>query len=98
MTRSVTLRLSASPLARYSCLTPHSAARVTTSESFTFGPFRLDQRAARPTRGGEIVALRPKTWAVLLHLVERAGALVTRDELLDAIGRDVAVTPSARPP
>jgi len=45
-------------------------------------------------RGSEIVALRPKTWSVLLHLVERAGALVTRDELLDAIWTDVAVTPS----
>ena len=37
--------------------------------------------------------MRPKTWAVLLYLVERPGALVTKEELLDAVWRDVAVTP-----
>ncbi len=37
--------------------------------------------------------MRPKTWAVLLYLVERPGVLVTREELLDAVWPDVAVTP-----
>src|SRR5262249_34514951 len=36
--------------------------------------------------------LRPKTFAVLLHLAERPGELVTKQELLDAIWPDVAVT------
>jgi len=67
---------------------------VNPPEAITFGPFRLDFPAGHLTRGSEIVALRPKTWSVLLYLVERAGALVTRDELLDAIWADVAVTPS----
>ena len=44
----------------------------------------------------EIVALRPKTWWVLRYLAERAGAQVSRDELLDAIWADVAVTPARR--
>ncbi|HSP96429.1 MAG TPA: AAA family ATPase [Candidatus Dormibacteraeota bacterium] len=37
--------------------------------------------------------LRPKTWAVLLYLAQRPGALVSRDEILDAVWPDVAVTP-----
>ena len=80
---------------------PSSSARVdqrkslvNTPAAIAFGPFQLDKRAGQLMRGSESVALRPKTWSVLLHLVERAGALVTRDELLDAIWGDVAVTPS----
>lgn len=58
-----------------------------------FSPFHLDLRAGRLTRGGAAIALRPKTWAVLVHLAERPGALVSRDELLDAVWPGVAVTP-----
>jgi predicted ATPase len=36
--------------------------------------------------------LRPKTFAVLRHLAQRPGALVTKDELLDAVWADTAVT------
>src|SRR5215470_7008986 len=62
-------------------------------ESPAFGPFRLDLRAGQLTRDGRPILLRPKTWAVLVYLVERPGVLVSRDELLDSIWRDVAVTP-----
>ncbi|MBX3028310.1 AAA family ATPase [bacterium] len=58
-----------------------------------FGAFRLDLRAGLLYRGAQPLPLRPKTWAVLLHLARRPGALVTRDELLDAVWPDVAVTP-----
>lgn len=44
-------------------------------------------------RAGAPVPLRPKTWAVLLHLAERPGVLVSRDDLLDAIWPEIAVTP-----
>lgn len=63
------------------------------ARSTHFGPFTLDRSAARLWRGREAIALRPKTWAVLVHLVERPGVLVSGDELLDAIWTDVAVTP-----
>jgi DNA-binding winged helix-turn-helix (wHTH) protein len=62
-------------------------------EDIVFSSFRLDRRGGRLLHGGENVALRPKTWAVLLYLAERPGALVTKEELLDAVWPDVAVTP-----
>ena len=59
---------------------------------FLFGSFRLDPADRRLCRGDDDVALRPKTLAVLLHLVERAGRLVTKDELLDAVWPDTEVS------
>ncbi len=56
-----------------------------------FGPFRLDPENADLSRGGEPVALRPKTYSVLLYLAERPGRLVTKDELLDAVWPDIEV-------
>ncbi|MEO8604255.1 MAG: winged helix-turn-helix domain-containing protein [bacterium] len=58
-----------------------------------FASFTLDRRAGRLLRDGATVAQRPKTWAVLLYLAQRPGALVSRDELFDAVWPDVAVTP-----
>ncbi|MEW6272375.1 MAG: winged helix-turn-helix domain-containing protein, partial [Thermodesulfobacteriota bacterium] len=55
------------------------------------GPFRIDLADERLWRGSDAIALRPKTWAVLRHLVERAGRLVTKQELLDAVWSGVAV-------
>jgi pimeloyl-ACP methyl ester carboxylesterase/DNA-binding winged helix-turn-helix (wHTH) protein len=55
---------------------------------YKFGPFSLDLVNQRlETIDGE-VALRPKVFAVLAHLVDRAGNLVTRGELLGAIWPD----------
>ena len=61
--------------------------------SIDFLDFRIDRRGGRLARAGETIALRPKTWAVLLYLAERPGMLVTREDLLDAVWPDVAVTP-----
>ena len=58
---------------------------------FLFGSFRLDPAERRLFRGDDEVPLRPKTFAVLRHLLERAGRLVSKDELLDAVWRDTAV-------
>jgi len=63
------------------------------ARAIVFPPFRLDLRAGELTRAGTPIPLRPKTWAVLVHLAERPGLLVTRDELFDAVWPDVAVTP-----
>ena len=38
--------------------------------------------------------MRPKTWSVLHYLAERPAYSITKDELLDAVWRDVAVTES----
>lgn len=60
----------------------------------SFGPFRLDGAGGRLLRGGKLVALRFKTFAVLEYLARRPGRLVGKDELFDALWPDVVVTPS----
>src|SRR5260221_11582001 len=77
---------------------PERTSSLTTDKQFP--PFRLDttnQCLWRRRDGGdeERILLRPKSYAVLRYLVERAGRLVTEDELLDAVWPDVAVEPQA---
>lgn len=55
---------------------------------YRFGPFSLDLNNQRLQSAEGEIALRPKVFAVLAHLVHRAGSLVTREELLDAIWPD----------
>jgi DNA-binding winged helix-turn-helix (wHTH) protein len=61
--------------------------------AITFASFRLDLIESRLLHGAQAIPLRPKTWAVLVYLAERPGVLVTRDQLLDTLWPDVAVTP-----
>ncbi len=65
-----------------------------------FPPFRLDTVNQclwrRRTKGAnERILLTPKAFAVLHHLVERAGRLVTHDELLEAVWPNTHVQPQA---
>ena len=50
-----------------------------------FGPFVLDTVAAQLSRDGQSLTLRPKAFALLQVLAQRAGELVTKDELLDSV-------------
>ncbi len=59
---------------------------------FRFGDFVLDFDGYALRRGDESVRLQPKTFDVLRHLVENAGRLVTKQELLDAVWPGVIVT------
>lgn len=52
----------------------------------------VDPDAQLLWRGGIEIPLRPRTWAVLRHLMERPGILVTKEELLDAVWSGVTVT------
>lgn len=45
--------------------------------------------------GEEKLQLMPRTYAVLRHLVEHAGRLITKDELLGAVWRDAVVSEAA---
>ncbi len=63
--------------------------------SYRCGDFHLYPANRRFTRRGAEIALEPKTLAVLVQLVSRAGMLVTRDEILDAVWGHRHVTPSA---
>lgn len=57
-----------------------------------FRPFRLDVANERLWRRSQEVPLRPKTFAVLRHLLEHADRLVTKEELLDAVWPDTSVS------
>ena len=61
---------------------------------FVFAPFRLDPVNEQLWQGEELVPLRPKLFAVLRHLVEHAGRLVTREELRTAVWPTTVVSES----
>jgi len=50
-----------------------------------FPPFHLDLVNEQLWRDSQVIPLRPKTFAVLRYLVEHAGRLVTKEELLQAV-------------
>ena len=57
----------------------------------TFGPFRLDEASGRLYRDDVPVSLTPKAFALLHYLAARAGRLVPKRELLDALWPGVFV-------
>lgn len=63
----------------------------TVSSTYRFGPFRLDVAERRLLRDGEPIPLRLKVFDTLRVLIENAGRLVTKEELLQAIWPDTAV-------
>ncbi len=52
---------------------------------FAFGPFLLDTDNQCLRRGSETIPLKPKAFSVLVYLVARAGEVVSREELLQAV-------------
>jgi DNA-binding winged helix-turn-helix (wHTH) protein/Tfp pilus assembly protein PilF len=68
---------------------------MTAPASYRFGPYRLDRAAYRLLDGDRSIELSPKALDLLLLLVERAGSLVTKDDILKAVWPDVAVTDNA---
>src|SRR5215213_80709 len=60
-----------------------------------FGACALNRASAQLTREGHVVPLTPKAYDVLRYLVEHAGRLVTKQELLDAGWPDVFVGDAA---
>jgi Tol biopolymer transport system component/DNA-binding winged helix-turn-helix (wHTH) protein len=62
---------------------------------YRFGDIRVEPYSARVYRGDRPVAVEPKAFDVLRFLVENPGRLVEKQELLDAVWRDTAVTENA---
>ena len=58
---------------------------------YAFGPFRLDSEKRVLVREGQPVALAPKTLEILVLLVEKAGHLVDKDELIERVWPDAFV-------
>jgi TolB-like protein/Tfp pilus assembly protein PilF len=65
---------------------PEGASRI-----YHFGPFVLDVADRSLKREGAPVPLTPKTFDLLVALVENAGRLVDKDSLLRTVWPDVAV-------
>jgi DNA-binding winged helix-turn-helix (wHTH) protein len=65
---------------------------VPSAASIDFPPFRLDGANEQVWRATQPIVLRPKTFAVLRCLIEHAGQLQTKAELLDAVWPDTAVS------
>ena len=59
--------------------------------AYRFGPFQLDTRDRRLSRGCDVIPLRLKVFDTLRVLVENAGRLVTKQELLDTIWPETTV-------
>ncbi|HKB11515.1 MAG TPA: FlgO family outer membrane protein, partial [Vicinamibacterales bacterium] len=62
---------------------------------YRFGPFVVDRTRYRVLREDTAVDLTPKLLDLLLHLVEHAGALTTKEQLLDALWPGANVTDNA---
>jgi DNA-binding winged helix-turn-helix (wHTH) protein len=70
---------------------PKMTGPVETRRDYEFGPFRLDAVRRRLWRNGQLVALPPRSFDTLLALVEHAGRLIEKDELMRLVWRDTFV-------
>jgi DNA-binding winged helix-turn-helix (wHTH) protein len=61
-------------------------------QDITFDPFHLDLGNECLWRGERALALTPKAFAVLRSLVERAGYLVSKEELLSTVWSETVVS------
>jgi predicted ATPase/DNA-binding winged helix-turn-helix (wHTH) protein len=60
--------------------------------NYRFGGFTLDVARGCVLKGGEAIKLRPKVYEVLKFLVEHAGQLIGKQELMQAVWPDSFVT------
>ncbi len=67
-------------------------AEITPSRCFFSRDARSIPGASCCLRGTESLRLRPRTYDVLLHLARNAGRLISKQELMDVVWKDVAVT------
>ena len=58
---------------------------------FEFGGFRLEPQRRLLSRDGEPVVVTDKAFDALVYLIEHAGQLVTKDDLIKALWPDVVV-------
>ena len=63
--------------------------------AYRFGDYIVDRAAYRLTRHGESIDVTPKLLDLLLHLLDHAGTLVTKEDLLDSLWPGANVTDNA---
>jgi len=66
--------------------------RQPTPVLFSFGPFNLDVAERRLTRDAVPVPLQPRSLDVLAYLLEHAGSLAPKDDILEAVWGGALVT------
>ena len=64
-------------------------------ERYRFAPFELQLEGRRLLKDGAAISPRPRAFDLLAALVERAGHLVTKDELLDQVWPKMVVEEAA---
>ena len=69
-----------------------TATNSSGSSACTFRGFTLDTHRQLLLHGDDAVRLRPRTHDVLAYLAAHAGRLVSKQELMEAVWGDVAVT------
>ena len=62
------------------------------ANQYAFNSFQLDKRERQLSRDGEVIHLQPKSFDVLRHLLEHAGNLVEKQELMDGVWGETVVT------
>src|SRR6516164_484463 len=72
-----------------------SMGSVASPERYRFGAFELQLDERRLLSDGAAVLLRPRAFDLLVALVDRAGHLVTKDELLDLVWPKMVVEEAA---
>src|SRR3977135_4133669 len=68
---------------------------VTYNKELRIGAWRVDPALDEICRDGTTVKLEPRAMRVLVCLAEHAGQVVSVDQLLDAVWKDVVVTPDS---
>ena len=61
-------------------------------EIYSFDEFKLDLTRGALFRGVDELKLRPKSFDVLKYFAENSGRLISKDELIEAVWRETAVT------
>lgn len=61
------------------------------SVELTATPFAIDLAAGCLRKHGEPISLRPKTWKLLIYLIEHAGDLVSKEDILEHVWRGSSV-------
>ena len=71
---------------------PGDGRQLPVPAAYTFLNVTLDMRRQLVIRGNDEIRLRPRAFDVLRYLVTNAGRLISKQELIDAVWADVAVT------
>ncbi|MEW6269208.1 MAG: AAA family ATPase [Thermodesulfobacteriota bacterium] len=79
------------PSVRFCRMVAAFLVAVSKTTKFFFGDFVLDTAEERLLRGATPLGLTHKSLAVLQCLVERAGTLVTKEQLLESVWQGIAV-------